>query len=82
MLDFINDIQNNLSPALSMLQLAVEHLEDEAPTENEAAQGGMPAVTYVSRLPLFVTLLNQSSDLLNRVVEQLDSKETELLKGV
>lgn len=82
MLDFINDLQNNLSPALFMLQLAVEHLEDEAPTENEAAQGGMPAVTYVSRLPLFVTLLNQSSDLLNRIAEQLDTKETELLKGV
>lgn len=82
MLDFINDLQNNLSPALSLLQLAVEHLEDEAPTENEAAQGGMPAVTYVSRLPLFVTLLNQSSDLLNRIAEQLDTKETELLKGV
>lgn len=82
MLDFINDLQNNLAPALSMLQLAVEHLEDEAPTEKEAAQGGMPAVTYVSRLPLFVTLLNQSSDLLNRLAEQLDTKETELLKGV
>lgn len=82
MLDFINDLQNDLSPALSMLQLAVEHLEDEAPTEKEAAQGGMPAVTYISRLPLFVTLLNQSSDLLNRIAEQLDTKETELLKGV
>lgn len=82
MLDFINDLQNNLSPALSMLQLAVEHLEDEAPTEKEAQQGGMPTVTYISRLPLFVTLLNQSSDLLNRIAEQLDTKETELLKGV
>lgn len=82
MLDFINDLQNNLSPALSMLQLAVEHLEDEAPTEKEAAQGGMPTVTYISRLPMFVTLLNQSSDLLNRIAEQLDTKETEMLKGV
>lgn len=82
MLDFINDLQNNLAPALSMLQLAVEHLEDEAPTEKEAQQGGMPTVTYISRLPMFVTLLTQSSDLLNRIAELLDSKETELLKGV
>ena len=82
MLDFINDLQNNLAPALSMLQLAVEHLEDEAPTEKEAQQGGMPTVTYISRLPMFVTLLTQSSDLLNRIAELLDSIETELLKGV